>query len=76
MSSFKNIKALTFDVFGTVVDWRSSVSREISKMGDKYNFDLDWELFADEWRSGYAPSMDRVRNEEVEWATKGAPLRK
>jgi 2-haloacid dehalogenase len=67
MFSFKNIKALTFDVFGTVVDWRSSVSKEISKMGDKYNFDLDWDLFADEWRSGYAPAMERVRNKEVEW---------
>ena len=62
MSKFKNIKALTFDVFGTVVDWRSSVAREISMIGAKNDFTLDWAKFADDWRSGYVPSMNRVKN--------------
>jgi len=67
MSKFKNIKALTFDVFGTVVDWRSSVAREISMIGTKNDFTLDWAKFADDWRSGYVPSMNRVKNGEIEW---------
>ena len=61
------IKALTFDVFGTVVDWRGSVSREIKEVGMAKGFILDWEGFADEWRAGYGPSMNRVRTGELEW---------
>ena len=67
MNTLKNIKALTFDVFGTVVDWRSSVAREISIMGSKKGFTLDWNSFADEWRNGYAPSMNEVRTGKIEW---------
>ncbi len=65
--TLKNVKALTFDVFGTVVDWRGSVAREIKAMGDKKGFQLDWEKFADEWRNGYGPSMDKVRSGELSW---------
>jgi|TARA_B110000263_G_scaffold209627_1_gene191780 2-haloacid dehalogenase len=67
MNTFKNIKALTFDVFGTVVDWRSSIAREVSIMGAKKKFTLDWNSFADEWRNGYVPSMNKVRTGEIEW---------
>lgn len=61
------VKALTFDVFGTVVDWRSSVIREGQRLGQARGVDIDWAAFADAWRSGYAPSMDRVRQGELPW---------
>jgi len=61
------VKALIFDVFGTVVDWRGSVIREGEELGRKKNLDVDWAAFADEWRGRYAPSMDRVRRGELPW---------
>jgi 2-haloacid dehalogenase len=61
------VKALIFDVFGTVVDWRGSVIREGEELGRKKNLDIDWAAFADEWRGRYAPSMDRVRRGELPW---------
>ena len=66
-NNLSKVKAMTFDVFGTVVDWRSSVAREIKKMGLKKGFTLDWDKFADEWRSGYQPSMNKVRTGELPW---------
>ena len=65
--SLKNVKAMTFDVFGTVVDWRSSIAREAKMVGDQKGFDLDWDDFADKWRAGYGPSMNRVRTGDLEW---------
>ena len=61
------LKALVFDVFGTVVDWRSSVIREGEELGRKKEIDVDWAAFADAWRSRYAPSMNRVRRKEIRW---------
>ncbi len=61
------VKALIFDVFGTVVDWRGSVIREGEELGRKKNLNVDWAAFADEWRGRYAPSMDRVRRGELPW---------
>ena len=61
------VKALTFDVFGTVVDWRGSIAREIKSVGMSKGFIQDWDSFADEWRAGYGPSMNRVRSGELEW---------
>ena len=60
-------KALIFDVFGTVVDWRGSVIRELEELGRSKGFDADWPAFADAWRGRYAPSMDRVRSGELPW---------
>jgi 2-haloacid dehalogenase len=62
-----NLKALVFDVFGTVVDWRSSVIREGETLGRKKDLDVDWTAFADAWRSRYVPSMNRVRHGEIPW---------
>jgi 2-haloacid dehalogenase len=62
-------EALVFDVFGTVVDWRSSIVREGEEIGRKKNLDVDWAAFADAWRSTYAPSMERVRRGEIPWTT-------
>ena len=61
------IKALTFDVFGTVVDWRTSIIRELREFGISKGTVIDWAGFADKWRGGYAPSMDRVRKGELPW---------
>ena len=59
-------KALAFDVFGTVVDWRGSVIREGEALGrERHLADVDWPAFADAWRGRYAPSMDRVRRGET-----------
>lgn len=62
-----DVEALTFDVFGTVVDWRTSIIREGQVLGLEKGFDLDWEAFADGWRSGYGPAMNRVRTGELPW---------
>jgi 2-haloacid dehalogenase len=59
-----DVRALVFDVFGTVVDWRSGVAREARRLlGDG----VDAEAFADAWRERYVPSMDRVRRGELPW---------
>jgi 2-haloacid dehalogenase len=58
---------LAFDVFGTVVDWRSSVIRELEQFGQRHGLQQDWPTFADRWRAGYAPAMDRVRRGELPW---------
>jgi len=61
------IKALTFDVFGTVVDWRSSIIRDGERLGKAKGLDIDWSAFADAWRGGYGPAMNRVRTGELPW---------
>ena len=61
------VKALTFDVFGTVVDWRTTVIREGRALGEAKGLTVDWEAFADAWRGGYGPSMNRVRTGELSW---------
>ncbi len=61
------IRALTFDVFGTAVDWRSGVAAEAGRIGASRGVTGDWERLADEWRGLYGPSMDRVRRGELPW---------
>jgi 2-haloacid dehalogenase len=63
----RTIKALTFDVFGTVVDWRNTIIREGKELGHKLNLKVNWEDFADAWRAGYKPSMQKVRSGELPW---------
>ena len=60
-------RALAFDVFGTVVDWRSSIIHELEEFGRTHGLQQDWPTFADNWRAGYAPAMDRVRRGELPW---------
>jgi 2-haloacid dehalogenase len=62
-----DIKALTFDVFGTVVDWRGSVTREGETLGRAKNIVVDWAKFADAWRALYRPAMQKVRAGELPW---------
>jgi 2-haloacid dehalogenase len=61
------IKALTFDVFGTVVDWRSSLIREGEALGRAKGLDVDWTRFADAWRGLYQPMLERVRSGAMGW---------
>jgi len=65
-----SVKALVFDVFGTVVDWRSTVIREGTDLGRTKGLkNIDWAQFADAWRAGYGPSMDRVRSGKMPWTS-------
>jgi 2-haloacid dehalogenase len=60
------IKALTFDVFGTVVDWRTSVAREADAFFKKHGVtNVDGIEFAMEWRKLYQPQMEKVRSGEL-----------
>jgi 2-haloacid dehalogenase len=65
--ALQQVKALTFDVFGTVVDWRGSITREGLKLGKELGIRADWAAFADAWRSGYRPAMDDVRSGRLPW---------
>ncbi len=60
-------KALVFDTFGTVVDWRGSIIAEGTAWGKAHGVDIDWARFADRWRSGYGPAMNKVRKGELPW---------
>ncbi|MGI9507840.1 MAG: haloacid dehalogenase type II [Geminicoccaceae bacterium] len=55
------IKALTFDVFGTVVDWRNSIAKEAETLLGGAGHDVDGQAFALAWRARYQPSMEEVR---------------
>jgi 2-haloacid dehalogenase len=63
----RGVQLLVFDTFGTVVDWRSSVIAEGEKLGKAKGLKVDWAAFADAWRGGYGPSMNRVRTGELPW---------
>jgi 2-haloacid dehalogenase len=66
-----SVKALVFDTFGTVVDWRGSIVEEGTAWGKSRGITkgnpVDWARFADRWRAGYAPSMEKVRTGEMPW---------
>ncbi|MGO8981070.1 MAG: haloacid dehalogenase type II [Streptosporangiaceae bacterium] len=61
------IKALIFDVFGTVVDWRGGVIRDVTQIAQARGADIDAARFADAWRSDYRPAMDLVRQGAMPW---------
>ena len=61
------IKALLFDVFGTVVDWRTSIINECLELEKNTGIKGNWVKLTDMWRQNYMPSMDKVRNGEREW---------
>jgi 2-haloacid dehalogenase len=58
-------KALFFDVFGTLVDWRSSIAREARIILEPLGYHLDWLAFADAWRDQYQPAMEEVRSGRI-----------
>jgi 2-haloacid dehalogenase len=61
------VRALLFDVFGTLVDWRTSIVEAASAFGVERGIACDWEAFVDAWRGAYRPAMDRVRTGEIPW---------
>ena len=60
MTKTQNIKAILFDVFGTVVDWRTSIADEVRQIPELKG--IDGEHFADLWRGKYQPAMERIRS--------------
>ncbi|HQT64097.1 MAG: haloacid dehalogenase, type II [Acidocella sp. 20-57-95] len=60
-------KAVLFDVFGTLVDWRGSVSAGLAAFGAARNISADWLGITDAWRGAYKPAMDSVRRGEIAW---------
>lgn len=64
-----DVRALTFDVFGTVTDWRTTIIREGETLGAAQHLAVDWAAFAEAWRAGYRPAMDRVRRGDLPWQT-------
>ena len=63
----QQVQALLFDVFGTVVDWRSGVIRDVSAVAGRAGVPVDAARFADQWRGGYRPAMDLVRSGQLPW---------
>ena len=59
------IRAMFFDVFGTLVDWRTSIAREAESILGKRGHSLDWLGFADAWRGEYQPGMEEVRSGRI-----------
>ena len=59
------VKALFFDVFGTLVDWRNSIARDAKAMLEPKGFALDWLAFTDAWRGEYQGGMDEVRSGRI-----------
>lgn len=55
------VKALLFDVFGTVVDWRSGIANEVKKIANKNKIVINANDFADAWRAEYQPAMEEIR---------------
>jgi hypothetical protein len=56
------VRALFFDVFGTLVDWRASIAREAEKLLGPLGHSCDWHAFADAWRGEYQPAMEDIRS--------------
>ena len=65
--NFSEIRALTFNVFGTVADWRRTIIGEGEALGQRTGLQVDWAQFADSWRAGYEPSMQHVRVGDLPW---------
>jgi 2-haloacid dehalogenase len=65
--ALSDVKALTFDVFGTVVNWRDSIAREARDILGPKGYAKDWHAFGDRWRARYQPAMDKVRSGARPW---------
>ncbi len=57
------LKALLFDVFGTVVDWRTGVAQEVERLFSEHSISVDPGAFADTWRAKYQPAMEKIRKD-------------
>jgi 2-haloacid dehalogenase len=61
----RDVKALFFDVFGTLVDWRTGVARDAKRILEPQGISLDWLAFADAWRAQYMPTTESVRSGRI-----------
>jgi len=67
-TTLAGVQALCFDIFGTVVDWRTSLIREGQLLQQRLALPpQDWAAFADDWRAGYQPAMHEVRTGALPW---------
>jgi len=62
-----DVEIIAFDVFGTLVDWRTSITAELSRIGQRAGLNADWAAVADAWRSRYGPTLAAVRRGEREY---------
>ena len=67
--TLEDVRALVFDVFGTVVDWRSSVIAELECLGQTRKLSRNWAEFADFWRQGYGDGMRKINDDADSWIT-------
>ena len=67
MTNATGIEALLFDVFGTVVDWRTSIIDELGAFGTARGIKAGWARFTDDWRGLYQPAMEEVRSGRRAW---------
>jgi 2-haloacid dehalogenase len=72
----RDVKALTFDVFGTVVDWRRSLIEQFQAFGREKGITVHWEAFIDDWKSCYRPGMDAVLTGQWPWTNVDGIYRK
>jgi 2-haloacid dehalogenase len=71
-----SVKALVFDVFGTVVDWRTSIIEQFQAFGREKGITVNWEAFVDDWKSCNRPGMDAVRAGRLPWTNVDGIYRK
>ena len=67
MTLTTTVKAMVFDTFGSVVDWRGSIIRDLTQWGHENGYAADWAALADKWRGRYQPQMEKVRSGQREW---------
>jgi 2-haloacid dehalogenase len=67
MAAKSDVQALLFDVFGTVVDWRTSIMNDLARFGGGKGIKADWAAFTDDWRGLYQPAMEEVRSGRRPW---------
>ncbi len=65
----QRVKAIAFDVFGTLVDWYGSLVREGESLAARTGLEVDWHQLAEDWRAGYGPAMQKVNEGLVPWET-------
>ena len=61
------VRAIVFDTFGTIVDWRGSLINSLRGFGTERGLEAPWEKLVDRWRAAYKPNLDRVRRGELGW---------
>ncbi len=66
-NGLSSVKAIVFDTFGTVVDWRTSIIADLGQWGASQQIQADWSQLVDAWRGRYEPQKERVRRGEIGW---------